>query len=95
MLALSGRQAMDVWNATDERALVASAASVEVLDQYDRNIHQGSLDFTNYMKNEILDELRRNLSGEHSGPEASVQAASLVAAAEDLMKATAQKPTIP
>ncbi len=95
LLSVVGSNAEEMWHRVDERALVAASAPADIVDAYDNNVMAGSTKFIAYLEREIISELRRNLSGEQSAPEAALQAADLVVAASNLLSAAEPPPEPP
>jgi hypothetical protein len=78
--------AESMWQANAELAIVREAAPPDMFGAYEANPIANFLPFVNYLEREILVELQKSLAGEQSGPEASRQAARLVATAETALQ---------
>lgn len=74
-----------VWQVDNELQVVRATAPAEMVNAYETSPIATSEKFLAYVESELLAELRSSLAGEHSGPEASRQAARIVAVVDSLM----------
>jgi hypothetical protein len=79
-----------VWRLDSELQIVRASAPPEIVAAYEREPVAAGPKFLTYIEDELLAELQRSLAGEHSGPEASRQAAKIIAAVDGVL-AEAQK----
>jgi hypothetical protein len=86
-LSIGDKQlALRFWETDMELRLVRVAAPPELGDEYAANSIAASSKFLSYIEEQLLIELRLSLAGHQSGPEASRQAANIVAAADSLLQ---------
>jgi hypothetical protein len=74
-----------LWAADAERKLVA-AIIPDQIEAYDRNPVETESPFTDAVRDQLLAELRRGLSGEHSGSEAVHDAATILGATDEVTR---------
>jgi len=88
--------ALRFWHLDNELQIVRAAATPQMTQAYEAGSVATTIPFLNFIEKELLAELQRSLAGEHSGPDASRQAANIVAAVEktmeDARKAQADRP---
>jgi hypothetical protein len=86
ILAIGNREIVErLWQVNSELDIVRAAAPAEIVRAYEAQPLKVSAEFLAYLEVELLDELRRSLAGEHSGPEASRQAAKIVATVDKVL----------
>lgn len=78
--------ALRFWELDSEVQLVRASAPASMAQAYEAASVATTIPFLNFLETELLAELQRSLAGEHSGPEASRQAATIVAAVENVMQ---------
>lgn len=78
--------ALRFWEIDNELTIVRATAPPQMVQAYEAGSIATTLPFLNYVEQELLAELQRSLAGEHSGPEASRQAAKIVAAVGSVME---------
>jgi len=85
-----------LWAVDAERKLLETILPDKIA-AYDRNPVETEVIFVETVRNQLLEELRRGLSGEHSGSEAVRQATAISAATDEAMRALelTQKPEFP
>lgn len=94
LLTISGIDHGEIWEKINERALIKSSASSEVLAKYDAEPIFGISTFFQYLIHELLTEFRSDLSGNRSSTEAAIDASRVIATAEELLRsAKASDPT--
>lgn len=69
-----------------ELQVVRATAPALMVQAYEAGSIVTTMPFLNYVEQELLAELQKSLAGEHSGPEASRQAAKIVAAVDGVMQ---------
>ncbi len=82
----------EVWENVNERNLVKASAPEHILEQYDTNIIDGTNAFLKYLKDEMIEEFRIELSGIRDSESATKNAASILDAAEILIQSASQQP---
>lgn len=93
MLAIPSLNHAEIWSRIDERALIKASAPPELLQSYDANVLQGTTAFLDYIKSELLKELRSDLSGSRDSEEALSNASTILAAATALVESSQEKPS--
>lgn len=68
-----------------ELSIVRAVASADMAESFAGNPIKFVMPFIEFLEREILTELQKSLAGEQSGPEASRQAAKIVATVESVM----------
>jgi hypothetical protein len=74
----------EVFERVNERRLVEKSATKEILEKYDANILDGTNEYLNYLKEEMVKEFHIELSGERDSTRAANNAAEIIKVAESL-----------
>jgi hypothetical protein len=82
-----------VWERMNERKLIEASAPIDVLNKYDANILDGTNDYLNFLKNELVKAFQIELSGENESRSAITNTANILKAAEELINQTVEKPS--
>lgn len=83
--AANAEMARRLWHADAERKLIETIIPAQ-LDAYDRNPIEVENAFAETVRSELLNELRRGLSGGHTGAEAVHDARAILSATEETMR---------
>ncbi|GEM_PF-1422912 len=83
----------EIWRRTNERDLVKASAPTEILASYDANILEGTNAFLKYLKDEMIEEFKMELSGMRDSEGAVSNAAVILEAAENLVQSSTRRPT--
>ena len=81
----NAEMARRLWHADSERKLIETIIPAQ-LDAYDRNPFEVENTFAETVRSELLNELRRGLSGGHTGAEAVHDARAILSATEETMR---------
>jgi hypothetical protein len=84
LLTLSGLDHSEILSRMNERDLVAKSAPPEILTAYDENASAATEPYLHYLREAMLLEFRKMLSGHSAGKQALEHAAEIVRAAEAL-----------
>lgn len=95
MFLISSVNHVEIWEKINERELIKASAPSHILELYDSNILEGTTEFLNYLKEEMIKEFEIVLSGKRDSESAASNAAFILKAAVDLAKQTRQQATIP
>jgi hypothetical protein len=74
-----------IWAVDGDRKIVSTVAP-QMLDAYDRNPVEIESSFLETLREQLLAEMQRSLSGEHSGPDAVRQAATIASTADQVIR---------
>lgn len=85
----------EMWRRVSERKLVMASAPAEILALYDTNILEGTNAFLKYLKDEMIEEFKIELSGMRDSESAMTNAAAILEAAENLVQSTTRQPAVP
>jgi hypothetical protein len=78
LISVVGAESERAWHLNTERSIIVALQQPDLLAQFDQNASSGSAAFVGYVETELMAELKRNLSGMDSGPEASRHAAVVI-----------------
>ncbi|HEY3327190.1 MAG TPA: hypothetical protein VGK14_08455 [Novimethylophilus sp.] len=85
----------EIWKHVNERQLIEASAPADILNLYDANVLEGTNAFLKYLKDEMIDEFRAEISGTRDSKSAVSNAAVILDAAERLVKSSTEKPENP
>lgn len=78
-----------------ERDLVKASAPPDILARYDANILDGTSELLKYLKDEMIEEFRAELSGARDSESAIANAATILEEAEKLVRNSTLQPDVP
>ena len=85
----------EIWRRINERDLVKASVPSEILTLYDANILDGTTAFLKYLKDEMIEEFKMELSGMRDSESAVSNAAVILEASENLVRSSTRQPTVP
>lgn len=80
-----GHLATRLWEINGELKIVESVAPPEIVSRYRANAADGTVPFLDYVEQQLLEDFRRSLAGEHSAPDAAKNAAPILEVANAVM----------
>lgn len=92
ILIIPGLNHADFFERINERDLIAKSAPQHIVELYDANCISGTLEYLQYLKEEMLIEFRMELSGERDSSRATINTVSILKAATKLIADSLAKP---
>lgn len=86
---------VEIFERANERNLIEKSAPQYILDLYDSNFLDGTNEYLRYLKEEIITELKLEMSGERDSNRAAINAAEILKAANELAVSVSQRPQEP
>lgn len=85
----------EILEKINERDLVKASAPPDILARYDANILDGTSELLKHLKDEMIEEFHAELSGARDSESAIANAATILEAAEKLVRNSTRQPEVP
>ena len=85
----------EIWERVNERELLVASAPADILEQYDNNMLNGTNAYLSYLRDQLIEEFQKELSGSRDSDSAVLNTSAILAAADTLVQSSKKQPVVP